>query len=78
MQTFDRVIWLIHIPNTSPHPSSLDDNVDMGSFNDKTFTVDTATLYAIIIKLCDVNKTLNVNVQSLMRFQDGRTGYKVL
>ena len=74
MQPLDYVLWGIPIPNTSPQPSFLDDHVDMGTFHGKDFTVDTATVHAIMIKLCDGDNTLNANVKSLMRCQDGMMG----
>ena len=78
MQPLDYVIFWITINNTVPHPIFLDDHVSMGKFNGKDLSVYAATVYKIIINLCDVNKNLHDNVKSLMMHQDVSMGYNTL
>ena len=55
-----------------------DNHVDMGPFYGKYFTMDETTVKTIVINQRDGNNTTNVNVQSLMRHQDGSMGYNEL
>ena len=74
IKPLDYVISGITIPNTSSQPIFLYDHVDMSPFHGEAFTVDTATVHEIIIKLCDGNNTLNKKLQSLIMCQDRMMG----
>ena len=72
MQPLDFVVWGITIYNTEPQPRFLDDHGTTGIFYRKYFKVDSTTVHEVIINLCDGNKNVNNNVQSLMRCPNGR------
>ena len=74
MQPLDYVIWESTITNEAPHPSFLDKHMVMGPFKDKSFTVDVATVHAIIINLRYGNNTVDANLQRLMSHQGGKMG----